>query len=158
MRVRAAALGLPLAVALLLAPACRVEGQSQDPEDELRLELQLRDADSRAPRQPRRGEPLEFVLIVHNPAAEPRRLAFSSAKTHDVTVSRADGEETWRASDGLVYIQMLTEIVLAPHGSHELTARWDVPSDAKPGQYRARGTVPAQSMPLATPEIEFTLE
>jgi hypothetical protein len=158
MRVRAAALGLPIAVALLLASACRVEGQGQGPEGELRLELQLRDAAGRTTRQLHRGEPLAFVLTVHNPAAEPRRLTFSSAKTHDVTVSRADGEQVWRLSDGLVYIQMLTEIVLPPHGSRELPARWDVPLDAEPGQYRARGTVPTQSSPLEAPAVTFTLE
>ncbi len=158
MRVRAAALGLPLAAALLLAPACRVEGQGQAPEDELRLELQLWAAAGRTPRQPRRGEPLAFVLTVHNPTDEPQRLVFSSAKTHDVTVSRADGEEVWRLSDGLVYIQLLTEIVLPPRGSRELPASWDVPRDAEPGDYRARGIVPAQASPLEAPAVTFTLE
>lgn len=158
MRMHAAVLGLPLAAALLLAPACRVEGQSQDAEDELRLELQLRDAAGRTTRQLRRGEPLAFVLTVHNPAEEPRRLAFSSAKTHDVIVSRADGKEVWRLSDGLVYLQMLTEIVLPPRGSRELPARWDVPAEAEPGEYRAHGTVPAQGTPLEAPAVTFTLE
>ena len=76
MRMRAAVLALPIAAALLLAPACGVEGQSQDAEDELRLELQLRAAAGRTPRQPRRGEPLAFVLTVHNPTDEPQRLGF----------------------------------------------------------------------------------
>jgi hypothetical protein len=158
MRLRAAALGLPIAAALLLAPACRVEGQGQGSEGELRLELQLRDVAGRKTRQLHRGEPLAFVLTVFNPAAEPRRLVFSSAKTHDVAVSRADGEEVWRLSDGLVYIQMLTEIVLPPHGSRELSARWDVPPDAEPGDYRVRATVPELGTPLEAPAVTFRLE
>jgi hypothetical protein len=118
----------------------------------------MRDAAGRITRQPRRGEPLRFVLTVHNPSPEPRRLVFSSGKTHDVMVSRADGEELWRLSDGLAYIQMLTEIVLPPHGSREFPASWDVPSDAESGPYRARGIVPAQATPLETAHVEFTLE
>lgn len=156
--MRAAALGLPIAAALLLAPACRVEGQGQVPEDELRLELQLRDAAGRATRRPRRGAPLSFVLTVHNPSDEARRLGFASGKTHDVSVSRADGREVWRLSDGLVYIQMLTEIVLPPGGSRDLPARWDVPSDLAPGDYRALATLPARAGALEAPVVTFTLE
>jgi hypothetical protein len=154
--MRAAALGLSLAAALFLAAACQAE--APDTEDALHVDLQLRDASGASIRRLRRGASLACVLTLHNPSDEPRRLLFSSAKTHDVAVSTAEGREVWRLSDGLAYIQMLTEIEVPPRGSHELRGRWDVPEDLEPGEYTVRATVTVQSAPLEAPPVVFTIE
>lgn len=160
MRAGAAALGLSLAAALLLGPACEVQGQGQDqdPEDALQLELQLRpDAGGPSHSLPR-GRPITFLVVLRNRTDAPQRLTFESAKTHDVTVSGPDGEEVWRMSEGLFYAQVITEIDLPPHGLRELPAQWHVPADAEPGEYRARAIVPTRSSTLESDELSFTIE
>jgi hypothetical protein len=154
--MRAAALGLSLAAALLLAAACQAE--APDTEDALHVDLQLSDASGASVHRLRRGASLGCVLTLRNPSEEPRRLLFSSAKTHDVAVSTAEGREVWRLSDGLAYIQRLTEIEVPPGGSHELRGRWDVPEDVEPGEDTVRAAVTVQSNPLEAPPVVFTIE
>lgn len=156
--MRAAAVGLALAAAPLLAPACEAQGRAEASEAELRLELELRDASGRALRRPRRSAPITFVLTLHNPGDQPLRLSFASAQTHDVVVLRSDGEEVWRMSHGLFFAQVLTQIVLPPGGSQELPASWEVPEELEPGRYRARGLLTTRPTALEAAPVAFSLE
>ena len=156
MRNRAAAGLLILAAASLLAGACRAQGEDVSISEALELRLRLITASGEARHFPA-GEPLRFVLSIRNPSAEPRRLSFPSAKTHEFVVTTPSGKELWRSSRGLLYAQMLSELVLAPGETREFEAAWES-ADLPPGRDHARGLVPTRPQEIGSPVVEFSVE
>lgn len=156
MRSRAAAGAWVLVAATLLAGSCQAQGEDGSISHAVELQLNLLHRSGEA-RHFGLGEPVRFVLGVRNPASEPVRLSFGSTKTHDFVVTTASGKELWRHSGGLVYAQMLSELVLAPGETREFEARWE-PTDLPAGRYHARGLLATLPEAVESAAVEFTVE
>jgi hypothetical protein len=79
------------------------------------------------------GNAVTFTLTVENAGNDAVDLSFSSAQTHDVTVTEG-GSEVWRWSDGQMFAQMMQSEELAPGDVASYGATWD---DPDPGDYEA---------------------
>lgn len=106
---------------------------TMEPDLELTLET---DREVYAP-----GDPVTLVLTLTNRGNEPVTLEFSDAQRYDFRILDAGGEAVWRWSEGYAFAQMLGQERLASGEAREWLERYEGP--IPPGEYTARGTVPA---------------
>ena len=149
-----------LACLVLPAAACS-EPTTAEGDEGVAVELELVAGDGSARRTFAAAAPIHFRLTLRNPTASEVRLAFSSGRTRDAVVLAADGSERWRWSDGRMFTQALSELLLEPgveltfelvchpaqHGADALP----------PGRYRAVGVIPAIGAELRSAPIEFEI-
>jgi hypothetical protein len=76
---------------------------------------------------------VDFTFHVENTGSDPVELNFSSAQTHDVTVT-SGGSEVWRFSEGKMFAQMMQSETLAGGDAVRYEATWE---DPDPGDYEA---------------------
>lgn len=92
------------------------------------------------------GEPVRLTYAVRNRGSKPITLSFSSAKQHDIWITRGD-TEVFRFSKGRMYATMLTTLVLQPGQTKSFDFTWNQKDnngqDIGPGTY----TVHAQLTP-----------
>lgn len=81
-----------------------------------------------------------FRYVVTNAGDEAVDLRFRSGQTADVVVL-ADGDATWRWSEGRQFTQALRSERLGPGEAIRVEATWDDPS---PGRYEAVATLAAE--------------
>ena len=83
------------------------------------------------------SQPVLLTLSLTNPNDTDLTLSFRSSHQYDFLIERKD-QEVWRWSDGRMFAQVLTQLVLAPHETRTFHATWDqkdrdgkqVPSDS----------------------------
>ncbi len=113
-------LGTLLAAALFVS-ACAGSGEHTEPGMDLAegddvaasMEVKVSDASVR------------FILHVTNNGHEPVQLSFPTSQRYDFVVETPGGEEIWRWSDGMGFLQALSQETLAPGDSWEMEAVWD---------------------------------
>lgn len=93
-----------------------------------------------------RGDPVTLTLTLTNRGDEPVILEFADAQRYDLRILSAAGDTLWRWSEDVAFAQVLGEERLAPGESREWRERHD--GRLPPGEYRARGIVPATGRPL----------
>lgn len=89
---------------------------------------------------------VRFVLHVTNTGEAPVELLFSSSQRYDFIVETAAGEEVWRWSDGMAFLQALSQDTLEPGGSWDMDAVWD--PEGRRGQYVVTGVLTAREHEL----------
>jgi hypothetical protein len=108
------------------------------------------------------GEAVHLQLELTNHSESAISLPFSSAKTYDVVVLRADGSEAWRLSDGRMYAQMLSQLDLEPGDSERFTAACDPARGGalalEAGRYQVVAIIPSLSAELRSEPTEFVVE
>jgi len=108
-----------------------------------------------------RGEPVTLRLVLHNRGSAPRQLQCPSARTYDVRIVAPGGREIWRWSQGRMFAQMVTDIVVGSGESREFRATWDQKSNegaaVPPGRYEAEGWIPALGTEIHSPPLPFTI-
>jgi hypothetical protein len=128
----------------------------------LELRLEVQDAAGSAARSFAPGAPVGLVLEVRNAGDAPRRLEFASGRTHDFAVSDAQGRELWRWSRGRFFVQMLSEIELAPGESRRFAEAWDqrdAEGAAVPaGRYQVVASLACSPSPPPAGPVPFAIE
>lgn len=89
---------------------------------------------------------VRLVLHVTNAGEAPLALNFSTSQRYDFIVEAASGEEVWRWSDDMAFMQALSQDTLPPGESWTMDAVWD-PED-RSGQYVATGVLTAREHEL----------
>ena len=174
---------LTLAAALLALPAGGCVASDRSPGDaagdaganeapvppDLETRVALRNAAGEETRAFRTGEPISFVITLHNRADGPRGLTLPTSQTHDCIVYRGDGakrtekgrDAVWRYSQGRMFAQVLTELTLAPGESRSFSTIWKQ-TDAQgrpvvPGDYQVVGLVPGGAPGCRAEPVSFTI-
>lgn len=89
---------------------------------------------------------VRLVLHVTNTGEAPLELNFSSSQRYDFIVETPSGEEVWRWSDDMAFMQALSQDTLPPGASWDMEAVWD-PGD-RSGDYVATGVLTAREHEL----------
>jgi hypothetical protein len=89
---------------------------------------------------------VRLVLHATNTGAEPLELTFPSSQRYDFIVRTESGDEVWRYSDGMGFLQALTEDTLPAGASWAMEATWD-PGD-RSGVYEAEGILTARDVEI----------
>lgn len=88
------------------------------------------------------GESVRLVLHVTNAGEEPLAFTFPTSQRHDFVVRTAEGEQIWRWSDGMAFLQAISRATLEPGESWDMEAVWD-PGE-RSGEFVATGMVTAR--------------
>lgn len=86
------------------------------------------------------GEGVGLAVNLRNNGGQPQTLGFRSAQRAEFWVTREDGREVWRFSDGRSFAQVLEDEVIPPQSGTSFTATWRPDS---------RGTYTAHARVLA---------
>lgn len=89
---------------------------------------------------------VRLVLHATNTTTRPMELTFPTSQRYDFVVANASGEELWRWSDGMAFLQALSSATLAPGESWDMEAVWD--PGAAAGPLVATGWLTARSHAL----------
>lgn len=89
---------------------------------------------------------VRLVLHVTNTGDSPIELNFNTSQRYDFVVETTTGEEVWRWSDGMSFLQALSTETLPAGESWEVEAVWD-PGD-RAGEYVATGVLTARDRDL----------
>ncbi|HEU4962584.1 MAG TPA: BsuPI-related putative proteinase inhibitor [Bacilli bacterium] len=71
----------------------------------------------------RPGEQVRMTLTFCNESAQMRELLFTNAQRFDVVIKR-NGEKVWQWSDGRLFAQVMTTLLVAPGDSRVFKAEW----------------------------------
>ena len=108
------------------------------------------------------AEPIQLRLTLRNPTDSEIRLAFASGRTHDVVITDESGAVRWRWSEGRMFSQALSELVLGPgeDQTFELLCNPGEIADPAPAgeRYRATALIPAFEGEVRSPSIVFVLQ
>lgn len=89
---------------------------------------------------------VRFILHVTNSGDEPIEVLFPTSQRYDFVVRTPAGDEVWRWSDGMGFLQALSNETLAPGESWEMEAVWD-PGD-RTGEFVAVGELKGRDLDL----------
>lgn len=84
---------------------------------------------------------VRMVLHVTNRGDDPIALTFPTSQRYDFLVQSRSGDEVWRWSDGMGFLQAISQDTLGPGESWDMEAVWD--PGTRTGQYIATGIVMA---------------
>ena len=91
----------------------------------------------------RQGEPIATTLFVINCGDEPVRRAYPDSQRYDFSVTNEQGQEVWRWSHDLFFLQVIGEKILQPDEVVTYLEVWDQTSnDGEPvplGRYELLG-------------------
>ncbi|HUG40031.1 MAG TPA: BsuPI-related putative proteinase inhibitor [Longimicrobiales bacterium] len=87
------------------------------------------------------GETARFLLHVTNTGSRALDFTFRSSQRFDFVVRDDAGSEVWRWSDGMMFLQALSEASLAPRETWDFDVTWD-PGD-RSGRFQVVGWVTA---------------
>ena len=128
----------------------------------MEVRLEVTDSEGKAVRNFSSGEPVHLRLALTNRGDAAVSLPFSSTKTHDAIVRRADGSEVWRWSAGRMFAQVISELALPPGGSEAFEASCDPRRQGQPvlppGSYEVVGVIPAMGSELRSAPVSFEVE
>ncbi len=130
-------LGTLLATALLLG-ACAGSGEHNEPGmnlgegDDVAASMEVKVS----------GDSVRLILHVTNSGDTPVQLSFPTSQRYDFVVETPAGEKVWRWSDGMSFLQALSQETLAPGDSWDMEAVWD-PGDRE-GEFVAAGELTAR--------------
>ena len=85
---------------------------------------------------------VRLTLHVTNTSSRPVEFTFPSSQRYDFVVRRADGEEVWRWSEGMMFTQAISQATLAPGESWDMEAVWE--ADDVTGELTATGMLTAR--------------
>ena len=88
------------------------------------------------------GEGVQFLLHVTNTGETPLEFTFPSSQRYDFVVRDQSGEEVWRWSDGMSFLQAISNATLAPGETWDFRVTWEAGNRA--GQYEVAAMVTAQ--------------
>lgn len=97
---------------------------------------------------------VRFGLHVTNTTDRTMEFTFPTSQRYDFVVRRASGEEVWRWSDGMAFLQAISHASLAPGESWDMEAVWE-PDDVS-GELEATGTLTARDRSVSQ-RAAFTL-
>jgi hypothetical protein len=101
------------------------------------------------------GDSVRFILHVTNSGEVPLELTFPTSQRYDIVVQTPEGEEVWRWSEGMAFLQVISRATLAPGETWDMEAVWD--PAGRSGEFVAAGVVTARDRELrqtATFELE----
>lgn len=92
----------------------------------------------------RPGETVLFTMTWRNETEEVREYLFPNAQRFDIRITR-NGEKVWQWSDGRLFAQVMTTLILPPGDSRVFKAEWkQVDEDGRPvppGEYQAEAWI-----------------
>lgn len=89
---------------------------------------------------------VRLILHVTNTSSSPVELTFPTSQRHDFIVETTGGEEVWRWSEEMSFLQAISTETLPAGESWEMEAVWD-PGDRE-GEYVATGVLTARDRDL----------
>lgn len=89
---------------------------------------------------------VRLVLHVTNTSNSPVEMTFPTSQRYDFIVATTGGDEIWRWSEGMAFLQALSTETLPAGESWEMEAVWD-PADRE-GEYVATGVLTARDRDL----------
>ena len=134
-------------VVLFVACDYKKEGNTQPPVSK-RVEtlLHIIDVNGKPLEEVTLGTPVRFVFEVKNFTDETLTLNFSSGKHYDFEVHDSKNQLVWKWSQGHVFTQALSEIILAPKEQIKFTPDWDQKDNegrqVPAGIYQVTGLIP----------------
>lgn len=134
-------LGMLLA-ALLCAGACAGAGEQSEPgmsqtaDQDLAASMEVKVSSSS----------VRFILHVTNSGDAPIDIVFPTSQRYDFVVRTPAGDEVWRWSDGMSFLQALSNESLPAGESWEMEAVWD-PGD-RAGEFVATGELTGRDLDL----------
>lgn len=143
-------------------PAGSTRAGEPSADRELVLDLDLVDTSGAEVQAVRQGEPVTLRLVLHNRGDAPQRLRFPSACTYDIRIAEPRGREIWRWSQGRMFAQVLTEVVVDAGASREYRVSWGQTTSeggtAPPGLYEVEGWIPALGAEVRGRPLAFTIQ
>ncbi|HEU4751474.1 MAG TPA: BsuPI-related putative proteinase inhibitor [Armatimonadota bacterium] len=142
-------------------PPVRPERPAPTPEEEQADQLRdaLRTQVRVVPARAARGEQVTLELTVRNTSNRPVRVPFATGQQYDFEVWRGD-RLVYRWSQGRVFTQALSSLLLNPDQSITYTGRWDQRNNegvrVPAGEYTVRGYLPTR-LPDLRPGESTTL-
>ncbi|MFW5992319.1 MAG: BsuPI-related putative proteinase inhibitor [Halanaerobiaceae bacterium] len=89
------------------------------------------------------GENIEGKLVLENKSDEPRNFTFSSSQKYDFIIEDKEGKQVKKWSDGRMFAQVITEMMLEPGTEKSFTEEISI-SDLREGIYYLYGLLPAE--------------
>lgn len=93
------------------------------------------------------GDGVRLGLHVTNTTSRTIDFTFPTSQRYDFVVRRPSGEEVWRWSDGMAFLQAISHATLAPGESWDMEAVWE--PGATSGTLEATGTLTARDHPVS---------
>lgn len=87
------------------------------------------------------GDSVRLLLHVTNTGDAPLDFTFPSSQRYDFVVRDEAGEEVWRWSEGMMFLQAISHATLAPGETWDFDVVWE-PGDRR-GRYEVVGRVTA---------------
>ena len=87
------------------------------------------------------GDEVRFLLHVTNTGDRPLEFTFPSSQRFEFVVQDEDGDEVWRWSEGMAFLQAISHATLAPGETWNFDAAWE-PGN-RTGRYQVVGKVTA---------------
>lgn len=130
--------GTALTAAALLVVGCAGSGERTGMEEDVvaSLEVEVRGE----------GDRVRFVFHVTNAGDEPLELTFPTSQRHDVIVTTPSGEEVWRWSEGMAFLQAISHATLASGESWDMEAVWE--PEGRTGELVATAVLTARDREL----------
>lgn len=92
----------------------------------------------------RPGETVLFTMTWRNETEEVREYLFPNAQRFDIRITR-NGEKVWQWSDGRLFAQVMTTLILPPGDSRVFKAEWKQVDEngrpVPPGEYQAEAWI-----------------
>jgi hypothetical protein len=85
---------------------------------------------------------VRLVLHLTNTTSRTMEFTFPTSQRYDFVVTRPSGEEVWRWSEGMAFLQAISRATLEPGESWDMEAVWD-PGD-RSGELIATGRLTAR--------------
>lgn len=128
-------------VAALAVGACAGSGDQGEPEGSMPKHDLVASLEAKVT-----SSSVRFVFHVTNSGDTPVELTFPSSQRYDFIVETPSGEEVWRWSEGMGFLQALSQDTLPPGESWDMEAVWD-PGE-RMGEYVATGVLTAREHEL----------
>lgn len=68
---------------------------------------------------------VRLSLHITNTTSRPIEFSFPTSQRYDFVVARPSGEVVWRWSEGMAFLQVLSQATLAPGESWDMEAVWE---------------------------------
>jgi hypothetical protein len=108
----------PEAVVVEVSPQMTIEDQPPRTSMEPGIELKFRFLEIAEP-----GEPITFIVGLHNATAEVQRLEFNGNWPVSLVIFSEDGRQLWKRQASTLFV--LGSVELEPGETHEFETEWD---------------------------------
>ena len=71
------------------------------------------------------GDEIHIILTIRNISAEKKTMSFPTGKQYDFVIKDGNGNEVWRWSRGMAFIQSFTSYDIVPGDTRTIIYKWN---------------------------------